>query len=1017
MKVNRLLIFIAFLLFLGLNVSMSNGYIILIHNGTMNITNSSGYTNNYNKNIIAYKVNDTITFTALAPDSVTEDILNNGLVKWDFGDLTETDYNNSNNIVTHKYSFPFPYPVAWCGYLNNTGYSKALTYNWLVVGDVRNTKYIFNGSSSNSKQQWNVIYNSSNNTVIIKYYSETPKNYEFYGLSVDLTPVTVNVSRDEIVAGDSVKFNYSISRNIIFIMWSFGDGTFSFEKSPTHTYTKPGIYYPRVLLVDDYRRVLVGYLDEGIKVNKPRGGYIYWVMGPSHYNGEAYTYVYNSSGDDNDNRGNAYTDPYKLTYKENDTIRFEMSGAWGYYWKWDFGDGTETDYTYKYLFTPSYHVYKFPFMWPFFWMSYGAGSWWKSDTLNFIVVGDVGNTRYNFYPSSTYNPSTYSYTYNTSAHIVNLYYYSDNPTPKQNMKIKDGYYIDITATANPVEVGVNQNVQFHCNPVFKPIFIMWSFGDGTISFKTSPTHRYSKSGIYYPHVFIVDEYGNIEVGIPPPIGVGGYSSYPQIYVSPTIAPTNYPINITIVEPAYYTRFWHVVYFRDGNYQWILPHYSPYTFTHTYTSEGVYHIDMKVRSVENGKTVYIIDDRDPIARLYVYPNPASYNTTVFFNSINSYDPDANRNIPEYDYNGNKISEYTIPPNSPMAKIYGFNLTVYNSSGNVVWNYTSNELKIVSHKFNETGNYTAVLTVWDGMGKTDSVSVKFSIINKPPVSEFTYYPNLPKVNQTITFDASLSYDPEGKIVKYVWNFGDGNINETNSSKITHIYTNPGTYNVTLTVYDNLNSSSSITKPVNVFYIKANFTWIPNIIHINQTIYFIDNSTSTPGNIVKWYWDFGDGTTSNKQNPIHKYIKGGIYEVTLTVTNSYGVKDTISKRIFVIGNGHYPPVARFTFTVNGLNVTFDASSSYDIDGVIVKYIWDFGDGDTNTTTNPIITHIYNKSGVYTVKLTVVDDENLNGSTVRIISVNKGTGKSIPIPLPIEIIIFITTLLSINYIMRRLK
>ena len=209
---------------------LSDGYIIPIHPDTMNITNSSGYTNNYNPYIIAYKVNDTLTFEALAPNSVAQDILNNGVVKWDFGDLTETDYG-SNKISYHKYSFPFPYPVAWCGYLNNTGYSKALTYNWLVVGDVANTKYIFNGSPSNSKTNWNIYYNASNNTVVIKYYSENVINTEFNGLSVDTTTVTVNVSRNDIVEGDTVKFNFSVSRNIIFCMWSFGDGVFSFEKS------------------------------------------------------------------------------------------------------------------------------------------------------------------------------------------------------------------------------------------------------------------------------------------------------------------------------------------------------------------------------------------------------------------------------------------------------------------------------------------------------------------------------------------------------------------------------------------------------------------------------------------------------------------------------------------------------------------------------------------------------------------------------------------------------------------
>ncbi|WP_048057938.1 PIP-CTERM sorting domain-containing protein [Methanothermococcus okinawensis] len=989
----------------------SNGYIIPIHSDTMNITNSSNYTNNYNSYIIAYNVNDTLTFKALAKDNISQNIINSGFTKWDFGDLTETDYG-SNKIVTHKYNIPFPYPVSWCGYLNNTAYSKALTYNWLVVGDISNTKYIFNGSPSNSKTTWDILYNGSNNTVIIKYFSNIKMNEEFSGLSIDTTQVNVNADKTEIVEGDTVKFSYSVSRNIIFTMWSFGDGTFSFEKSPTHTYTKPGFYFPRVLVVDDYGRVMVGYLDEGIHVKRHRGGYIYWVMGPNHYNGEAHTYVYNSSGKHNDNRGNTYVNPYKMTYNVNDSIKFKMSGAWGKLWKWDFGDGKETNYAHKNSFNPSYHKYKFPFMWPFFWMSYGKGSWWKSDTLNFIVVDDVGNTKYNFHPSKTHDKKSYDYEYDKENHTVDLYYYSDNPINKSDVKLKDGYYIDITATASRTEVSVNKKVKFNCSPVNNPIFIMWSFGDGTISFKKAPTHKYKNSGLYYPHVFIVDEYGNIEVGIPSPIGVGGYNSYPQIYANPTIAPTNFPINITIVEPAHYINKIHNIYFGDGNSISIKTYHSPYTLNHSYSSEGVYHIDMKVARCENGKTVYIIDNKNPVAKLYVYPNPASYIDMVSFNPLNSHDPDANRNIPEYDYKGNKIGNYTIPQNSPMAKIYGFNLTVYNSSRNIVWNYSSNELKVVTHKF-KPGNYTANLTIWDGMGGKNSTIVEFKVINNPPVADFTYSPTYPKVNKQVIFNALSSYDKESGI-NYSWDFGDGfNANTTNPI-ITHTYNNPGNYTVTLTVHDELNASSSISKILTVYYVKADFGY-PSSLKVNTTINFIDKSNSTPGKIVRWTWDFGDGTSSNKQNPSHIYPKEGPYYITLTVWNNVGISDTVQKPIFIEGMTSYPPIAIFDFTVNGSNVTFNASKSYDIDGKIVKYIWDFGDGTNTTTTNKIISHKYNNSKTYTVKLTIVDNDGNKDSTIRFVSINVGGIKrSIPIPLPINILLFITTIITIAYIGR---
>ena len=87
---------------------------------------------------------------------------------------------------------------------------------------------------------------------------------------------------------------------------------------------------------------------------------------------------------------------------------------------------------------------------------------------------------------------------------------------------------------------------------------------------------------------------------------------------------------------------------------------------------------------------------------------------------------------------------------------------------------------------------------------------------------------------------------------------------------------------------------------------------------------------------------------------------------------------------------PVASFTFSPSNPliydTVTFDASASYDLDGSIVSYKWDFGDGNITTVTNPIITHVYTTAAStvnYTVTLTVTDNEGSTGFTTQIVSV----------------------------------
>ncbi len=936
----KLLKFLILLIILT-TISVVNGYVIVIHPNTMNITNSSG-AYNINPNIIAYKVNDTITFEALAPNSVAQDILENGSVKWDFGDLIETDYGNYRT-TTHKYSFPFPYPVAWCGYLNNTGYSKALTYNWLVVGDVANTTYIFNGSPSNSKTKWDVHYNKTNNTVIIKYYSENTVNTYFNRLNVSTTPITVNVGRDEIVKGDTVKFNFSVSRNIILCVWSFGDGTFSFEKSPEHTYNNVGIYYPRVLVIDDSGNVMVGYLDEGIKVNKPRGGYFEPIRDKNK--------VKNESGAVN------VEDEYAMAYRVGEPIYFYPKDA-NYYTKWFFGDGNETDYDSDYSYSWTSYTYSYPFIYPICWMdvdNWGNYDYASSATLDYLVVDDVGNTIYSFIPTGT-DKNNPKITYDSKNHVVNITYYSENINSPTTLKLKQKTHYDVQVTAEEYNRGIKYRFNY---PYGKPIFVYWSFGDGTHSLKNSPVHFYPNNGVdYQAHVMIVDENGIVSVGFGPVVENNKIVS-PTFNVEPIIVQPNQPFYI--LYSNYGGREYLDLYFYDyTKYNYITqkiynylnpkPDYLIYETTGVSYDisnikflnisckipwEGIYYVegydfddyedwlDDNYHTYFIPRQVKVIDNKNPIAKLYIYPNPASYKDAVVFNPLSSYDPDAGRKLSDG-------SGYIISPDEPSARIYGFNLTVYDSNGNVVWNYSSNELKIVSHRFSP-GNYTAILTVWDGMGGVNSTTVKFSVMNRPPVAQFTYSPDKPEPNEDVEF-ISQSYDPEGEIAYYIWDFGDGTTVNITDAVVHHNYTKPGYYTVTLTVFDRYNASSSISKQVLVAGILADFTY--EIIN-GTTVKFNDTSKVTPGKIIEWHWNFGDGSISQEPNPIHHYSEEGVYPVTLTVKSDTNLTDSVTKIVIVPPIPKYHPVADFTYKIiNGTTVEFNSNLSYDKDGTIVKY-----------------------------------------------------------------------------------
>jgi hypothetical protein len=86
------------------------------------------------------------------------------------------------------------------------------------------------------------------------------------------------------------------------------------------------------------------------------------------------------------------------------------------------------------------------------------------------------------------------------------------------------------------------------------------------------------------------------------------------------------------------------------------------------------------------------------------------------------------------------------------------------------------------------------------------------NQPPVADFNYTPRTPRVGQPVTFDSSYSYDPDGDIVSYKWDFGDETAG--NGMIIDHVYSRSGSFSVSLTVTDRENAVDTLIKTIEVF-----------------------------------------------------------------------------------------------------------------------------------------------------------------------------------------------------------
>ncbi len=263
-------------------------------------------------------------------------------------------------------------------------------------------------------------------------------------------------------------------------------------------------------------------------------------------------------------------------------------------------------------------------------------------------------------------------------------------------------------------------------------------------------------------------------------------------------------------------------------------------------------------------------------------------------------------------------------------------------------------------------------------------------QPPIADFFYYPSYPETYETVTFNASESYDPDGYIVSYTWDFGDGTPIVVENDPITsHSYTAYGDYTVTLTVTDDDGLSDDSTLVVNVRQgpvADFNFTPIDPLEH--ETVTF-DASASTPdgGVLISYTWNFGDGNITTVTTPIitHTYSTFGIYTVTLNVTDSEGKWDTETKPITV----ERLPMADFWWSpLNPVvceDVTFDSSISTPDGGILISYAWDFGDGTPIVVEgDPITTHHYTANGTFTVTLNVTDSEGRWDTESKLITVS---------------------------------
>ncbi len=299
----------------------------------------------------------------------------------------------------------------------------------------------------------------------------------------------------------------------------------------------------------------------------------------------------------------------------------------------------------------------------------------------------------------------------------------------------------------------------------------------------------------------------------------------------------------------------------------------------------------------------------------------------------------------------------------------------------------------------------------------------------------------MGQPVVFSArNSSVAPGSHLTTFDWTFGDGIV--AKGVDVVHIYTNPGDYQVTLTVTDDKARSNTATQGIRINPAPVSPEGPDAVINapsdgiVGEPITFDGSQSTGPNPIVSYRWAFGDGSTADAVVVQKTYSAVGVYNVNLTVTDDQGLENTDSQQINIVETPpdatetpvptvepteeptqepteqpteepteqpppeDEPPTAVLVVSPQGpvgvgQEVTLDASGSQPGSSPIASYQWDFGDGNI-VAGGAQAPHPYSAPGIYTASVTVFDENGLSDTTSQEIEVTEVQPESTPEPLP---------------------
>ncbi|MBK7965282.1 MAG: PKD domain-containing protein [Bacteroidetes bacterium] len=796
---------------------------------------------------------------------------------------------------------------------------------------------------------------------------------------INVATATVNyVTPPSITGCAPYAINFSDASGAAFFLWDFGDGTTSTAANPYHVYDSPGTY------------------TVSLTTWMPNGGCEQFIQ-------NFQTFIIDGAYP-----GFTYTvspcPPYDVFF--TDTSLNATS------WQWSFGDGGSST-----LQHPA-HIYPGPGIYSVQLIATTPGGCNTTLTAtNSVVINGLGAHGTSF-TTDTVAPASVQFNANSTSATWWLWTFGDGDSsalenPIHVYQTLGPFTITLTIGNDscqytyvypPISFGPNTGSGgglgggvppvppriYHCapytvsftNPDPSAIGHLWVFGDGNTSTLPSPTHAYTDSGAFSTMLYLYYSAGGVDS-----LQFNDTAFVVKPISDFSIAKTNLCNGVVVDVQASVPGNYFKWDFGSGNI------FNTPTATFTYPNmDASYMISLNVKDTNNctsfvvksfsinvsnpitantrrgcaGDSIlfdpgnvnyaqYLWDFGDGTTSTLQTPSHAYLDSGLFLASLNVIDVNGCSLAFNMAYAieiFNPIAGFTYnPPITNCTSLYVEFINSSTGSNSYFWTFgsygISTQLNPI-YNFISYGSQDVMLIASKNICKdTLTINNAFYVSDLKP--DFTYVTSTNCAPAIVTF-TDISVDA----VSWHWDFGDGD--SSNLQHPSHVYLKNPTDSITLTVRDVNGCLKSISKKqpdITVASITVN--------NLSGCIPFIGNFSDTSTNAVAWSWNFGDGSTSNLQNPSHSYLSDGFYNVSLTVTSSTGCTSSLSIDSLIEINS---PIANFSVS-NDSGCAPLLINFYDLSLNASVWQWNLGNGNTSGNTQPSL--IFATPGIYNVQLTI--------------------------------------------------